>query len=97
MMRLGFHRVRGGGLQHCQGAQGRGLEGIRAYDKFWKDAPGSELICRRAAEAHVELMRTHQELVEGSAIIVSAVSAAMAVALAQGGSPAGWVGAYRFL
>jgi 3-hydroxyisobutyrate dehydrogenase-like beta-hydroxyacid dehydrogenase len=63
------------------------LDGIIAYDKFWKDAPGSELICQRATEAQVRLVPTHQELVEKSEMVVSAVSADMAVSLAKTSRP----------
>jgi 3-hydroxyisobutyrate dehydrogenase-like beta-hydroxyacid dehydrogenase len=45
------------------------------------------LICKRAAEAQVELVASQQELTERSEMVVSAVSADMAVPLAQASRP----------
>jgi 3-hydroxyisobutyrate dehydrogenase-like beta-hydroxyacid dehydrogenase len=87
MVRLGFIGFGEAAFNIAKGLKSEGLDGIIAYDKFWKDAPGSELICKRAAEAHVKLVPTHQELVEGSEMVVSAVSADMALPLAQASQP----------
>ena len=53
----------------------------------WKDSPGSELINKRASEAHVRLVPTHQELFDKSGMVISAVSADMAVSLAEASTP----------
>jgi 3-hydroxyisobutyrate dehydrogenase-like beta-hydroxyacid dehydrogenase len=87
MVRLGFIGFGEAAFNIAKGLEGEGLNGIMAYDKFWKDAPGSELIGRRAGEAHVKLLPTLQELVESSEMVVSAVSADMAVSLAKASSP----------
>jgi 3-hydroxyisobutyrate dehydrogenase-like beta-hydroxyacid dehydrogenase len=87
MGKLGFIGFGEAAFNIAKGLQGEGLEGILAYDKFWKEAPGAELICKRAAEAHVKLVPSLQELVQGSEIVLSAVSADMAVSLAQSSKP----------
>jgi 3-hydroxyisobutyrate dehydrogenase-like beta-hydroxyacid dehydrogenase len=87
MVKLGFIGFGEAAFNIAKGLKGEGLDGIMAYDKFWKDAPGSDLICKRADEAHVKLVPTHQELVESSEMVISAVSANMAVALAQSSKP----------
>jgi 3-hydroxyisobutyrate dehydrogenase-like beta-hydroxyacid dehydrogenase len=87
MVKLGFIGFGEAAFNIAKGLKGEGLNGIMAYDKFWKDAPGSELIGRRAGEAHVKLLPTLQELVESSEMVVSAVSADMAVSLAKASSP----------
>jgi len=87
MAKLGFIGFGEAAFNVAKGLKGEGLDGIMAYDKFWKDAPGSELIGKRAAEARVKLVPTHQELVESSQVVVSAVSADMAVPLAKASKP----------
>jgi len=87
MVRLGFIGFGEAAFNIAKGLKSEGLDGIIAYDKFWKDAPGSELICKRAQEAQVRLVPTHPELVEKSEMVVSAVSADMAVSLAQTSKP----------
>jgi 3-hydroxyisobutyrate dehydrogenase-like beta-hydroxyacid dehydrogenase len=87
MVKLGFIGFGEAAFNIAKGLKGEGLDGILAYDKFWKDAPGSELIGKRADEAHVKLVPTHQELVARSTLVMSAVSANMAVALAQSSKP----------
>jgi 3-hydroxyisobutyrate dehydrogenase-like beta-hydroxyacid dehydrogenase len=87
MVKLGFIGFGEAAFNIAKGLNSEGLDGIIAYDKFWKGAPGSELICKRASEAHVKLVPTHQELVEKSEIVVSAVSADMAVSLAKASQP----------
>jgi 3-hydroxyisobutyrate dehydrogenase-like beta-hydroxyacid dehydrogenase len=87
MVKLGFIGFGEAAFNIAKGLKGEGLKGIMAHDKFWKDAPGSELIGRRAAEAHVTLLPTLQELVESSEMVVSAVSADLAVSLAEASRP----------
>lgn len=87
MVKLGFIGFGEAAFNIAKGLKSEGLDGIIAYDKFWKDTPASELIGKRAAEAQVKLVPTHQELVESSEMIVSAVSADTAVSLAQASQP----------
>jgi 3-hydroxyisobutyrate dehydrogenase-like beta-hydroxyacid dehydrogenase len=87
MVKLGFIGFGEAAFNIAKGLKGEGLDGIIAYDKFWKEAPASELVGKRAAEAQVQLIPTHRELVESSKMIVSAVSADAAVALAQASRP----------
>ncbi|MCK7514039.1 MAG: hypothetical protein MZV70_65180 [Desulfobacterales bacterium] len=46
MVKLGFIGFGEAAFNIAKGLKGEGLDGIIAYDKFWKDAPGSELICQ---------------------------------------------------
>jgi 3-hydroxyisobutyrate dehydrogenase-like beta-hydroxyacid dehydrogenase len=87
MVKLGFIGFGEAAFNIAKGLKAEGLDGIMAFDKFWKGAPGSELIGRRAAEAQVKLLPSLQELVEGSEMVVSAVSADMAVSLARASHP----------
>jgi len=87
MVKLGFIGFGEAAYNIAKGLKSEGLNGITAYDKFWKGAPGSELISQRASEAQVRMVPTHQELVEKSEMVVSAVSADMAVSLAQASKP----------
>ncbi len=83
MVKLGFIGFGEAAFNIARGLKGEGVDGIIAYDKFWKETPAGELIGKRAAEAQAKLVPTHRELVESSEMIVSAVSADTAVALAQ--------------
>ncbi|MEW6671349.1 MAG: DUF1932 domain-containing protein [Thermodesulfobacteriota bacterium] len=87
MFTLGFIGFGEAAFNIANGLRGEGLTGIIAYDKYWNSAPRSELICKRADEAGVGLMPNLQALVDKSDIIVSAVSADMAVPLAQATKP----------
>jgi 3-hydroxyisobutyrate dehydrogenase-like beta-hydroxyacid dehydrogenase len=87
MVRLGFIGFGEAAFNIADGLKGEGLTGIIAYDKYWRGAAASELICQRAAEAQVELVASQQELIERSEMVVSAVSADMAVPLAQASRP----------
>jgi 3-hydroxyisobutyrate dehydrogenase-like beta-hydroxyacid dehydrogenase len=87
MVKLGFIGFGEAAFNIAAGLKGEGLSGISAYDKNWKGAPASELICKRAAEAQVELVVSQQALIERSEMIVSAVSADMALPLAQASKP----------
>jgi len=87
MVKLGFIGFGEAAFNIASGLRGEGLKGIIAYDKHWKDSPAAELIGRRAAEAQVELVASQQALIERSEMIVSAVSADMALPLAQASKP----------
>jgi len=87
MVKLGFIGFGEAAYNIASGLKGEGLSGIIAYDKHWKDSPSAELIAKRAAEAQVELVPTQQALIEKSEMIVSAVSADMAVPLARASRP----------
>jgi 3-hydroxyisobutyrate dehydrogenase-like beta-hydroxyacid dehydrogenase len=87
MIKLGFIGFGEAAYNIASGLKGEGLSGIIAYDKHWKDSPAAELIAKRAAEAQVELVPTQQALIELSEMVVSAVSADMAVPLAQASRP----------
>jgi hypothetical protein len=47
MVKLGFIGFGEAAYNITKGLTSEGLDGIIAYDKFWKDAPGSELVCKR--------------------------------------------------
>lgn len=86
-MKLGFIGFGEAAFNIALGLQNEGLSGIIAYDKYWDVAPQSELIQKRAQEAGVELIPSLEEMIEKSEMILSAVSADMAVPLAQGAKP----------
>lgn len=83
MNKLGFIGFGEAAFNIASGLKSEGLSNIMAYDKFWNVEPQSSLVCKRAQEASVKLSPTLQELVENSNIILSAVSADMAVPLAH--------------
>jgi 3-hydroxyisobutyrate dehydrogenase-like beta-hydroxyacid dehydrogenase len=87
MVKLGFIGFGEAAFNIAKGLGDEGLKGIIAYDKFWNVAPQSELICKRAEEANVELAPSLQAMIDKSEIILSAVSADMAVSLAQAAKP----------
>lgn len=87
MVRLGFIGFGEAAFNIADGLKGEGLDGTMAYDKFWNVDPQSELINQRAEEANVVLFSSVKELIENSDMILSAVSADMAVPLAQEAKP----------
>jgi len=87
MVKLGFIGFGEAAFNISMGLKSEGLGGIIAYDKYWNSEPRSELICKRAGEAAVELLPSLQALVEKSDIVISAVSADMAVSLAREAKP----------
>lgn len=87
MVKLGFIGFGEAAFNIASGLRGEGLTGIIAYDKHWKDSPAAELIGKRAAEAQVELVPSQQALIERSGMVVSAVSADMALPLARASQP----------
>ena len=87
MVKLGFIGFGEAAFNIAKGLGNEGLKGIIAYDKFWNVAPQSALICKRSEEANVELAPSLQAMIDKSEMILSAVSADMAVSLAQAGKP----------
>ena len=87
MVKLGFIGFGEAAFNIASGLRGEGLTGIIAYDKHWKDSPAADLIGKRAAEAQVELVPSQQALIERSGMVVSAVSADMALPLARASQP----------
>lgn len=87
MVKLGFIGFGEAGFNIANGLKAEGLDGIIAYDKYWDIQPGATLICERAKEAEIELLPSLQALVENSEIVISAVSADMAVSLAKAAQP----------
>lgn len=87
MIQLGFIGFGEAAFNIAKGLKAEGLSGIRAYDKYWDDPQAAALIGQRAAEAQVELLPSQRALVESSTMVVSAVSADMALALAEASRP----------
>lgn len=87
MFTLGFIGFGEAAFNIAEGLKDEGFETIYAYDKFWNVEPGSELIRGRAEKVEVELVPGIQELIEKSEMIISAVSADMAVELARSAVP----------
>ena len=87
MFKLGFIGFGEAGFNISEGLKGDGFDQIIAYDKYWDVEPNSELIRGRAEQAQVALVPGMQELIEKSDMIISAVSADMALELARTASP----------
>ena len=71
----------------AKGLKKEGLPTITAYDKFWNIQPQAGLITARAAEAGVALAKSLEEMIRASDVIMSAVSANLAVPLAKEAAP----------
>jgi len=87
MKKLGFIGFGEAAFNISSGLKSEGFESIFAYDKFWDVEPQKNLICNRAKDIGVTLVASIQELVENSDFILSAVSADMAVPLAEQAKP----------
>jgi 3-hydroxyisobutyrate dehydrogenase-like beta-hydroxyacid dehydrogenase len=87
MVKLGFIGFGEAAFNIANGLKNEGLKGITAYDKFWDVKPQADLICKRAADSKVTLVPSLRTLVENSTLVISAVSANMAVSLAKEAKP----------
>ncbi|MFC1798873.1 DUF1932 domain-containing protein [Thermodesulfobacteriota bacterium] len=87
MFTIGFIGFGEAAYQMSEGLRGEGFAKIIAYDKYWNIEPNSELISERAEKTQVELVPNMQALIENSDMIISAVSADMALELAESASP----------
>ena len=87
MNKLGFIGFGEAAYNITVGLKSEGFENIAAYDKYWNIEPQSDLIVDRAKETGINLFPSLQELVENSDMILSAVSADMALPLAQEAKP----------
>lgn len=87
MVELGFIGYGEAAYNITKGLKKEGFGEVIAYDRKWNVASKSDLICNRAKETGVELVHTHQELVENVRMIVSAVSADQAIPVAQKSRP----------
>lgn len=83
MNRMGFIGFGEAAFNIASGLKDEGFETIAAYDKFWNIVPQNTLIKDRAEETGVTLFPSIQTLVENSEMIVSAVSADIALTLAR--------------
>jgi len=82
MKRLGFVGFGEASFNIAEGLLGENVTGIRAYDVAWKTEPQAELIKSRAAKAKVTLDNSLDELVANSDVVISSVSANMALPIA---------------
>lgn len=87
MAEVGFIGFGEAAYNISNGLRKEGFKGIFAYDKFWNVHPNSELICKRANESETTLVPTLEALVKDADIVISAVSADMAVSLAKSAAP----------
>jgi len=71
----------------AKGLKKDGLATIVAYDKFWNIEPQAALISKRAAEAGVTMAKSMEEMIRASDVVMSAVSANLAVPLAREARP----------
>ena len=85
--RLGIIGMGEAAFNIAKGLKQEGLATITAYDKFWNSEPQAALITKRAAEAGVTLAKSMEEMIRASDVVMSAVSANMAVPLAKEATP----------
>jgi len=85
--KIGFIGFGEASFNIAKGLKGEGLLGITAYDKFWDIEPQAALIRQRSQEADVVMAPSLKDLVEGADIIISSVSANLAVPLAKESAP----------
>ena len=86
-MKIGFIGFGEAAYNLTAGLIGEGLNAVLAYDKYWNDDSRGELIRGRAEETGTTLLSSLQALVESCGMIISAVSADMAVELAESAKP----------
>lgn len=84
---VGFIGLGEAAFHIASGLRQAGLQTVLAYDKFWNVSPQSTLVSERAKQAGVTLQPSLQALIETSDIIISAVSANLAVSLAKESAP----------
>lgn len=83
MFKIGFIGFGEASFNIAAGLAGEGIIHIHAYDKFWNIEPQSKIVTQRAKDAGVNLVKSISELIEISDIVISSVSANLAVALAE--------------
>ena len=71
----------------ARGLKKEGLAAITAYDKFWNIEPHAALIGKRAAEAGVVMAKSLEEMIRASDVVMSLVSANLAIPLAKEAQP----------
>ena len=86
-MNIGFIGFGEAAYNIAAGLKDEGFSKIQAYDKYSDASPRGELIRTRADEIGVKLCPSLQELVQSSDMILSTVSADMAVELARQAKP----------
>ncbi|MDX9872482.1 MAG: DUF1932 domain-containing protein [Clostridia bacterium] len=84
---LGFIGLGEAAFNMAKGLKKEGFPVIFAYDKFWNIEPQAALIKKRADEAGVVLAPTLEEMLKHSGFIMSAVSANLALPLAEAAAP----------
>lgn len=87
MYQLGFIGFGEAAYHIASGLKSEGFGDIAAFDKYWDVEPQSDLIQKRAKETDVKLFPSLKALVENSKMILSAVSADMALSLAREAKP----------
>lgn len=84
---LGFIGMGEAAFNIARGLKKEGFPLIFAYDKFWNMEPQSALIKKRADEAGVALTPSMEEMIKHSGFVMSAVSANLALPLAEAAAP----------
>lgn len=87
MLKIGFIGFGEAAFHIAAGLRADGLDGIYAYDKFWNILPQSSLVNTRAKEAGVILAPSLRGLIESVDIVISSVSANLAISLAEESAP----------
>ncbi len=86
-MKLGFIGFGGAGYGLAKGLKEAGLEQVHYYDRMQETPPYAEVIDRHAAEIGAVRAVTCGELLAGVEVVISCVTGAMAVSVAEEAAP----------
>jgi len=86
-MKAGFIGFGGAGFGLAQGLKGAGVEEIHFHDRMQEKPPFAEVISQRAAKIGAVQASSLKELLGRVDLVISCVTGAMAVAVADGAAP----------
>ena len=86
-MKLAFLGFGGAGYGLSKGLREAGLQEIYFYDKQWDMPPFGEVIRKRSAETGAVLVKSVEELLALSDLVISCVTGAVALAVARNAAP----------
>ena len=86
-MKLGFIGFGGAGYGLAKGLNGAGLEEIHFHDRMQETPPFAEVIERHAADTGAVRAATVRELLARAEVVISCVTGAMAIEVAQEAAP----------
>ncbi len=86
-MRVGFIGFGGAAYGLTKGLKEAGLEEVCFFDSLWDTSPNGEIIRRHAAETGAVLQQSFDALIKQADIIISCVTGAVALAVAEQAAP----------